>query len=69
MRIYEVESYDRDYFVVKANGRPCHQLFENAKYAWKHAEKLAKLYARIKNLTATYTTHPDGGAKAAWVVK
>ena len=67
MRVYDVGEYERGY-IVRASGIPCKVPFEKEKQAWKHAEKLAKLYARIKGLTATYTTHPEGNSPA-WVVK
>ena len=38
------------------------------KKAWKHAEKLAKQYAKRHNMKALYTTHPNRTARACWLV-
>ena len=69
MRIYDVEQNGDGYYIVTANGVPCKASFQKPKKAWEHAEKLATLYARVKGLRASFTTHPEGGARAAWVVK
>ena len=37
--------------------------------AWKHAERLAKQFAKRHGLTATYTTHPNRSSRACWLVK
>ena len=42
---------------------------KHIKRAWKHAEKLAKQYAKRHNQTAIYTTHLFRSSRAAWVVK
>ena len=63
MRIYDVGEYEKGY-IVRADGVPCKVSFEKEKQAWKHAEGLAKLYARIKGLTATYDDQ-----RPAWVVE
>ena len=63
MRIYDVGKYEKGY-IVRADGVPCRVPFEKAKQAWKHAERLARLYGRIKGLTATYDKN-----RPAWVVE
>ena len=69
MRVYDVERESVNSFVVRIDGALSAFESESAQDAWKRAEKLAKNYARVKGLTAVYTTHPEGTARAAWVVK
>ena len=67
MRTYSVGFEDNLYFAI-CNGAPSGKSFDNANSAWKYAKRLAKQYAQKHDLGYTYTTHPDGSVRAAYVV-